>query len=386
MKQPNKSRRSFLRTTVKAGIALPFAATALSSCMSSTSNEDQKSLNILILGGTSFLGPHQIKYALERGHKVSTFTRGKTIPKVNAEVFSQVESLIGDRADNLKALENRKWDVVIDNSGRRVEWTEATAQLLKESCNLYLYVSSTGVFFPYVQGDFKETSPVLLEHPSDMDQLDKPSYDFGIMKANSENAAKTNFGEDRTIVVRPTYMYGPGDRTDRFVHYPMRLAKGGETLVPGKKDDQVQYIDIRDSAEWMIRLIENKVVGTHHAVGPKFTQTLEQFMFEAQGAFDVESNFAFAEDYDWLKENRLYYALPWIMAEGNELYGLKINNAKSIQNGISFRPLSQTIRDTHDWWLSEAVDDERRNKYNENKNSLMNREDELLEKWKAFKG
>lgn len=386
MKKINRSRRSFLSTSLKAGIALPFAGAALTSCMSSAKEESGsiKPLNILILGGTSFLGPHQIKYALERGHKVSTFTRGKTIPKINAEVFEQVEPLIGDRVDNLTALENRKWDVVIDNSGRNPEWTEATAKLLKDSCELYLYVSSTGVFFPYVNSEFKEDSKVLLELPAEIDEVEKPSYDFGIMKANSEIAAKTNFGEGRTIVVRPTYMYGPGDRTDRFVHYPVRLPKGGETLVLGRRDDQVQYIDIRDSAEWMIRLAESKTVGTHHAVGPASFQGLAEFMTEAQKAFDVEASFVYADDYDWLKENGLYYALPWIMADGNDLGGLKINNSKSLQNGISFRPLTQTIKDTHDWWLSDAVDEERRTKYHASERSLLAREAELLEKWKNY--
>lgn len=388
MSKSKPSRRSFLSTTVKAGIALPFAGSVLTSCMSNASGEKNttKPLNILILGGTSFLGPHQIKYALERGHKVTTFTRGKTIPKINSDVFEKVESLIGDRVDNLTALENRKWDVVIDNSGRRAKWTEDTAKLLKDSCDIYLYVSSTGVFFPYLKANSKENDNVLLEHPTDMDEMDKPSYDFGIMKANSEVAAKTHFGADRTIVVRPTYMYGPGDRTDRFVHYPMRLAKGGDILVPGRKEDQVQYIDIRDSAEWMIRLAENKIAGTHHAVGPANAQTLESFMNEAQTAFNVESNFVYAEDYGWLKENRLFYALPWIMADGNELGGLRINNEKSLQNGITFRPLSQTIKDTHDWWLSDAVDAERRDKYNANERGLMAREAQLLEAWKEFAG
>ncbi|MEL7340196.1 MAG: NAD-dependent epimerase/dehydratase family protein, partial [Bacteroidota bacterium] len=128
----HSNRRRFLRQSLRGLALLPIAGPLLSSCGTPSENAQSdpqsqsvprsgKSLNILILGGTSFLGPHQIAYALERGHTITTFTRGKTKPTVHADLFEQVESLVGDRADNLSALEGRKWDAVIDTvEGRSV--------------------------------------------------------------------------------------------------------------------------------------------------------------------------------------------------------------------------------------------------------------------------
>ncbi|WP_298884072.1 NAD-dependent epimerase/dehydratase family protein [uncultured Polaribacter sp.] len=228
----SNSRRKFIKKSILLSAIIPIISSGLLSC--NTNND--KPLSILILGGTSFLGPHQIKYALARGHKVSIFTRGKTKPNVNVAVFNKVEHLIGDREHNLSALENRKWDVVIDNSGRNVEWTKKTAQLLKDNCQLYVYTSSTGVYFPYKTADIKESQKVLHKMPDNIDdEFLKMEYGYGVMKANSEQETIKAFGKERSIIVRPTYMFGPGDKTDRFMHWPVRLAKGGEILVPGKK-------------------------------------------------------------------------------------------------------------------------------------------------------
>ncbi len=157
------TRRKLLKASLQAAIVSPLLSPSL---LASSSHPQTSKLNILILGGTSFLGPHQVAYALERGHSVATFTRGKTKPTVHQELFEQVEALVGDRENDLKALENRKWDLVIDNSGRRVHWTEKTAQLLKDQAELYMYTSSTGVFYPYLTDDIKEDTKVLLETPA----------------------------------------------------------------------------------------------------------------------------------------------------------------------------------------------------------------------------
>ncbi|MEM6772828.1 MAG: NAD-dependent epimerase/dehydratase family protein, partial [Bacteroidota bacterium] len=240
------TRRSLLGTALKAGALLPFAGPAIVGCGNQTAAETETEeesispLKILILGGTSFLGPHQVAYALERGHSVSIFTRGKTKPTVHQDSFDQVEALVGDRNDNLTAFENREWDVVIDNSGRNVEWTKATAELLKGKVKYYLYTSSTGVYYPYLTDDIKEDTELVTAVPEGIEDEDEQlEYDYGVMKTLSEKAATTAFGPDRTIIVRPTYMVGPADKTNRFIHWPIRLSRGGETLVPGKEDDPV---------------------------------------------------------------------------------------------------------------------------------------------------
>ncbi|GAB5554373.1 MAG: SDR family oxidoreductase [Saprospiraceae bacterium] len=385
-----QTRREFIELGAKAGLALPLLASGLYSCTTETGGEGtsetvpRKKLKILILGGTSFLGPHQIAYALAQGHEVSIFTRGKTKPSVHQELFEQVEQLVGDRNDDLTALENRKWDAVIDNSGRETEWTKSSAALLKENCELYLYTSSTGVYYPYLSSDYKEDDEVVLEAPEGVD-LDKDiAYWYGIMKANSELAAMNEFGKERTIIVRPTYMFGPADRTNRFIHWPIRLSQGGEVLVPGKEEDLVQYIDVRDVAEWMIRLIENRQAGVYNAVGPKEPTNMYSFVEEAQKAFEVESTFVKIDDYDFLEENKVFYIVPWIMPTENDIGSAKISNQKALANGLSLRPLSQSIKDTYDWWYSDALTQEDRDKVEADPKSTLLREKELIEKWKAL--
>lgn len=387
MKKLN-SRRVFINKVVLAGFAIPFLGGNLISCKSEAkkevvdSNENFKKLNILILGGTSFLGPHQVAYALSRGHSVSIFTRGKTIPSVHAELFDQVEQLIGDRENNLKALENRKWDVVIDNSGRNVKWTKDTANLLKDNVGMYLYTSSTGVYYPYLTNNITEDTELVLSMPENLTENEQYEQEYGVMKANSELEAIKAFGKERTIVVRPTYMIGPADKTDRFIHWPIRLAKGGEILVPGKKEDPVQYADVRDIAEWYIRLAENKQHGIYNGVGPKSTQTMQEFIKKAAKTFDIEHSFVMVDDYDFLLENKVYYAVPWIMLNAKNYGSARISNSKSIASGLVFRPLKETVKDTYNWWTSDAISEERRQKFESNPNSLLVKEKEILANWK----
>lgn len=386
------SRRSFIKKGTLASLGLPLLGTTLISCKQEentnidSEKETNKKLNILILGGTSFLGPHQIAYALSRGHKVSTFTRGKTKPKVHAELFDEVEMLIGDREDNLKALENRQWDVVIDNSGRKVSWTKATAELLKDNVGTYMYTSSTGVFYPYLNGNLTEDTEVALELPEGLTDDEKYEMDYGVMKANSELTAINTFGKNRTVVIRPTYMLGPADRTDRFIHWPVRLAQGGEHLVPGKSEDLVQYIDVRDIAEWFIRLAENKSHGIYNGVGPSENQTMQQFIKEAAKAFDTTSSFVMVDDYEFLNKNGIYYSIPWVMPDEKHYGSARVSNTKSVAAGLTYRPLSETVKDTYNWWQSDKVDPERKSKFNTNLEAMLTKEKEMIAEWKQMKG
>jgi len=384
-----KSRRTFIEFGLKSGLALPFLATGLMGCESETKGDKEttstQKLKILILGGTSFLGPHQIAYALQRGHTVTTFTRGKTKPSIYPDLFEKVEQLIGDRQDNLTALENRKWDVVIDNSGHKVEWAEKSAKLLKDQCELYLYTSSTGVYYPYTGEDYKEDAKVLLERPADAKEIEKMEYDYGVMKANSELAVQKYFGEDRTLVVRPTYMIGPADKTNRFIYWPLSLSQGKETIVPGKDTDPVQYLDVRDAAEFMIRLLEDKKTGTYNAVGPESAQDIKGFTELAQKTFDVENTFVRIDDYDFLEAQEVYYIVPWIPPTGNNAGSSKANNQKARNNGLTFRSLTDSIIDTLDWWNSDLVGQKARDEYLADKTTVLARTPEIIKEWKSRK-
>lgn len=345
-----------------------------------------KKLKILILGGTSFLGPHQIAYALERGHEVTTFTRGKTKPKIHPELFSKVEQLVGDREDNLEALKNRKWDVVIDNSGRKTKWTEDTAKLLVDNVGYYMYTSSVSVYYPFFGNDFSETRKVITEMPSDAKPEEKGTYEYGIMKATSELATINTFGEDRSIIVRPHLIVGPGDPTDRFPYWLARVEKGGDFIIPGSKDEVVQYIDVRDLGEWMIRLAENKASGTYNGAGPEFEMTTNAFVHGIHANYNVPINYIQIDDNDFLQENGLFGIQPWVIQLPEYAGMSKTNNSKAIASGLTFRSLSDTVVATKNWWYSDAVSQERRDNILGGENSLMQREKGILEKWKARKG
>lgn len=387
--KPNHTRRDFLYKSSQLALSIPLLATGLASCSGPKEGEEGtaekvSTLKILILGGTSFLGPHQIKAALDRGHQISTFTRGKTKPTVHQELFAEVESLVGDRENDLKALENRDWDVVIDNSGRRVEWTEKTAALLKDRVGQYVYVSSTGVYYPYLTENIKEDQTLVMEVPDPLeDEEQKLEYGYGVMKAKSELAARAAFGTERTLVIRPTYMVGPADKTNRFIHWPIRLSQGGKTLVPGKTGDPVQYIDVRDVADWMIRLIEAKTAGVFNAAGPAEAQDMYTFVEKASAAFEVETELIQIDDYDFLKENKIPYLIPWILPEGNNWGSARVNNQQAVASGLTFRPLSATLKDTHDWWFSDSVSQEQRDKVMKNAKGVLMREAEVLAAWEA---
>ncbi|HKK77626.1 MAG TPA: NAD-dependent epimerase/dehydratase family protein [Saprospiraceae bacterium] len=375
----HNSRRKFLGLSLALGLA-PLAKAKPWAASREIEQSDEK-LKILILGGTSFLGPHQIAYALERGHEVTTFTRGKTVPTIHPELFSQVEQLTGDRENDLEALKNRSWDVVIDNSGRRTKWTEDSAKLLVDNVDYYMYTSSLSVFYPFVGDDFTEERPLVLEIPEDASEQEKGTYAYGVMKATSERATLEVFGPDRSIIVRPTLIVGPGDRTDRFPYWLARLEKGGDIIIPGSREEVVQYIDVRDLAQWMIRLLENKAAGIYNGAGPGFAMTTNAFVHGIHASYNSPVNYIQIDDLDFLQENGITALQPWVIQLPQYAGMSKSDNSKAIAAGLTFRPLAETVQATRDWWYSEAVPQERRDNILTGERSLMRREADILEKW-----
>jgi len=374
-----KSRRQFLGMTAAIGLAPTIKANAVQNLFKS--NQVEKKLKILILGGTSFLGPHQISYALNRGHEVSIFTRGKTVPKIHQDLFAKVENLVGDRGDNLEALKNRKWDAVIDNSGRKTKWTEDTAQLLKDQVEHYMYTSSISVYYPFSGDDFSESRSLVTKIPEDVSAQEKPTFEYGVMKANSEIATIDAFGADRSMIVRPTLIVGPGDRTDRFPYWLARIEKGGDIIIPGGRDEVVQYIDVRDLAEWMIRLLENKAAGTYNGSGPAFDMTTNAFVHGIHASYNSPVNYVQIDDLDFLQENSVIGIQPWVIQLPQYAGMSKSDNDKAISADLQFRPLSETVKATREWWYSDAVTQERRDNILSSERSFMNREKGILEKW-----
>ncbi len=387
----NSSRRRFLKSGIAASGVLGLGlgsnsapaeySTTESLAASDRRSPQSNSLDILILGGTNLTGPHNVRYAIERGHNVTIFTRGRRKPGLFQDVFDRhVEHLIGDREDNLEALRGRSWDAVIDASGRNERWTKDSAELLREAVGTYMYISSTGVFYPYLTTDIKEDTELVLEDDSGGED---GALRYGVMKALSEIEARRVFGE-RTCIVRPGYIVGPLDRTHRGTHWPDRLQRGGEVLVPGKKTDQVQQIDVRDLTEWMIQLLENETHGVFNATGPASPITMEEFIYGMRATSSAEVSWTWVDDYEFLEENRVYAAIPWVLPTGNNLGSQRINIDRAKAAGLSFRPIAITAMDTLEWYYSNALTDEER--ATPRMAIPQQREAEILASWKSRQG
>lgn len=386
----NKSRRRFLQTGITLGALMPLLSNPLQTKaaeknITGTTGKALHPLKILILGGTSFLGPQQIAYALNRGHSISTFTRGRTKPTVQKDIFKEVEQLIGDRNNNHDALRGRKWDVVIDNSGNKLQWVKDAVALLKDNVDLYMYTSSTGVYYPYLGKDIRENTKPVLKIPEGITPVQKLEYDFGVMKANSEIEVMNGFGKERAIIVRPTYMMGPGDLTDRFTYWPERIALGGEILVPGNADDPVEYIDVRDVANWMIRLAENHKAGIYNAVGPASVTGMHAFVYGVHAAFNSKASFVMIPDYAFLTKHNILDPVPWIMPVGDNFGSARVNNSFAVDNGLTYTPLADSVKDIHEWWNSDAIMEEQRAKLLMAPATLMQKEPAVIAEWKARK-
>ena len=336
-----QSRRDFLKTAA-AGAALLAAGRILpAGAMDRRRGRSAAPMDLLILGGTGFIGPHLVRGAVARGHRVTIFTRGKH----DADLPDRVSRLIGDRNGKLEALEGKRWDAVIDDSATNPHWVELSTELLNDAAGAYLFTSSTGVYYPYLRRGLNETDAVHYDRHDPKDG----SETFGVAKAQCERQVFKVFG-DRGIVVRPTYIVGPGDTSDRFPYWPVRLARGGEVLAPGHRDDPMQMIDVRDLAAFMLRLVEDGKHGAYNAAGPAAPYTAGQFYPAAVEALGAKVTLTYVDDYDFLAAHKIEEAIPWALLRGNDYGMMSIANQRAIAAGLTFRPLAETLRDTLAWW------------------------------------
>ena len=329
------SRRSFIRSASAIGVlaALPGWASAKSTA--------SKPLNILILGGTGFIGPHEINYARSRGHNVTMFNRGKTAPGM----FPDVEALIGDRDDQLDSLKGRDWDAVIDNSGFYPRHARLSAELLHGHVGKYMFVSSISAYAESltVEDDEFTAAYAVMDDPTDESESPYgPSY--GARKALCEQEVTRVFGDD-AINIRPGIITGTGDPTERLRHWLVRMQVGNEILVPGQDDLPVQYIDAADMCGWMVRLLEEgNGSGPYNAVGaeePYRARPLLEGLVRATGS---KSTLTWI-DWEWIRANTSEeprYA-PWY-GDGPIPF-MQVNNDRAIAAGLTFRPIADTAKD-----------------------------------------
>ena len=305
--------------------------------------------HILILGGTGFLGPHIVRAALARGHRVTLFNRGRT----NPQLFPELEKLVGDRdpeqGEGLSALEGRSFDAVVDTSGYYPRHVRASAGLLAPRVGHYLFVSSISVYPSFEKKGITEDEPIPLWEGEVVERFRNETY--GPYKYLCEQAASEAM-EGRCTHVRPGLIVGPGDPTPRFSYWPLRVRRGGEILAPGRPTDPVQYIDARDLAAWMVSALEQRLQGTYNLVGPDAPATLADLLHGCKAVTGGDASFTWV-DAGFLAghELRAWAHLPvWADPEG-AMGGLnQVSNARARATGFRSRPLAETVAGVLDWY------------------------------------
>ena len=348
------SRRSFVQSAAAVSALAPslaFAAEAAPGPM--------HPLKILILGGTGFTGPHQVRYALSRGHQVTLFNRGRQ----PHEWPGAVEELIGDRnAGNLKALEAGRWDVCIDNPTTLPFWVRDAGRALHGKVGQYIFISSISV---YAANDRPTDERAAVLSYAGKDAMAETAETlkasggklYGPLKAVSEQEAARRF-PDMTTVIRPGLIVGPGDETDRFTYWPVRLASGGEVLAPGDGSDPVQFIDARDLTEWTIRVAETRALGVFNATGPARPLAMRGMLSGIAAGIQAEPRLTWVST-DFLEAQKVspWRDLPvWIPGRGDRAGFAQRDIRRALDAGLVFRPLPQTAADTLAWFKTLPQD------------------------------
>ncbi|MEM7229696.1 MAG: NAD-dependent epimerase/dehydratase family protein [Planctomycetota bacterium] len=345
------SRRDLIRLGLLAGPAMMLDRTAAAADGLNNVEPASKKLDLLILGGTGFLGPHFVDYAIARGHNVTLFNRGRT----NPHLFPDLEKIRGDRRagdlSNLQAeVDNgRRWDAAIDTSCYYPRVVHEMMNVVDKCIKHYTVVSSISVYADPSQQGFDETAPVGRIENTDTEEITGETY--GPLKALCEEAAEMRM-PGKVANIRPGLIVGPMDQTDRFTYWPVRIRKGGEIMAPGNPSDPVTYIDVRDLAAWMVRCCENNTTGVFNANGPIEPIAVAELLYGCKAVSSGRARFTWV-DTEFLTEHGVgaWMDMPvWLppTSPASGFHSLKVDRA--IEAGLTFRPLADTVRDTLAWW------------------------------------
>lgn len=338
------SRRRFLHRAALLAAAAPFAPMTLAGAAA-------PKLKILIMGGTGFLGPHIVEAARRRGHALTLFNRGKTHPGL----FPDIEQLHGDRKTDLSALGGRKWDAVVDTSAYIPADVTRSAALLAPSVGHYLLISTVSVYAKIDKPGLDESAPLATTGEPDAQKVTNENY--GALKALCEQAAARELPK-RLTVVRPGLIVGPGDPTDRFTYWPVRVARGGEVLAPGTPRDFTQFIDARDLADFIVLCLEKKTFGTFNADAQAGSITMGRLLDTCKQVSSSDAAFTWV-DAKFLEQQKIgpWSDLPaWIPAEGDDAGFGRVSAAKAKAAGLAYRPLADTVKDTLAWFRTEPAE------------------------------
>ena len=327
-------------------------------------------MNLLILGGTIFLGKHIVNAAIENGHTVTLFNRGQH----NPEWFPDLEKIKGDRDGDLSGLKGRKFDGVIDTCGYIPRIVRKSAEFLKDSTGHYTFISSISVYNNDDVPGSNENSETGVITDDNVEKMTMENY--GPLKVLCENEVMDVFGENSSIV-RSGLIVGDGDFSDRFTYWIHRISKGGKVIVPVSKINNVQFIDVKDLAEWTLKLTEDKISGVFNSTGPLEALSLNTFVNKCKEFSGSEAEFIYMDEKFLLDEGVIPYQdlTLWLPEDSFGMNNVDISKAKNA--GLKIRPLEKTLKDTVEYDLTRGPDFKLRTGLSDEK------EKELLEKWES---
>jgi len=380
------TRRRFLQSTAALGAAaaLPVGWPTFARAQESAASSRAR-LKFLVLGGTGFIGPHTVERALERGHEVTLFNRGRT----NPHLFPDLEKLRGDRdPDEGSGLESiraevekgRRWDVIIDTSAYVPRIANASASLLAPASDRYIIVSSVSAYADQSKRGITEDDPVGTMEDETVEDMGENFQNYGPLKALCEKAASDAYN-GRATIVRPGFIVGPRDSIpSRFNLWVARMSAGGERAAPGSPNDPLQLIDARDLAAFMIHCGEMETFGVFNIVGPKETLTIEKMidgLVEGTGA-SIERVWI---PTDFLEaQGHTGSFIPWLPSEGDFGGLTTVSNAKAVAAGLTFHTVADTARDTKKWFDAQEETEPGKRATLQILNSGA--EQELIEAWR----
>lgn len=350
------SRREFLAHSLSAA-----ALAALPASVFASAGRAARPLQLLILGGTGFLGPHFVERAHARGHLLTLFNRGRSNPqRFDGTPLAGIEQLRGDRKDDLAALEgDRRWDAVLDTSAYFPDDVARSAALLAGRVAHYQIISSISVYARNDIANDEDSAVATLDDPSTRTITGET---YGGLKAACERAAQAAL-PGRTSVVRPGLIVGPGDPTDRFTYWPARADRGGEIAAPGAPDNPTQCIDARDLAAFLLQLIEQDTTGVFNADAAPGTldmgRLLDSCLRQAKtagGAQDARLTWLPA-DFLQAQDIKAWSDMPvWIAPEGEYAGFGRTRVDRAVAAGLTHRPIDDTVRDTLAWWRAQPAE------------------------------
>ncbi len=304
-------------------------------------------MNILLIGGPKFVGHAVTESLLAQNHSVTFFNRGKT----NPELFNgNVEKILGNRDGEISNIGNKKFDAVIDTCGYVPRIVKQSVDFLKDKATYYVFISSISVYEESAVHQRDEQAKVIeLEDKETEDIMGKPQ-NYGGLKVLCERTVQEGFG-DNAIIVRPGLIVGPRDPTNRFSYWPVRIRKGGKTLVPDSDPFFVQVIDVRDLAEFIVNLLEHKKTGVYNATGPEKPYEFKELVRDMKKITSSNTEFVWAAD-SWLKNEKVGEWMEmtlWEPSPENQAL-MDVSIEKAVKDGLRFRSLKQTVTDTLEWY------------------------------------